>query len=76
MTMSKKYNLIVKELVEDFGEESSEYNRFKVMLDDTPKVAYGAIWDEYKDKANMYCICYIVESMWALFADTTKEGLQ
>lgn len=73
MTASKDYNLIVKELEEDFGEESRDFIRFKDMLDKMPAQAYSCVWDEYKDKANMFSLCFIVESTAALFATTNVQ---
>jgi hypothetical protein len=66
MTAGAYYNLIVKELTDDFGDDAN-CDRFKNMLLAMPAQAYSIIWEEYKDKANMYSLCFIIEAVSAMF---------
>jgi hypothetical protein len=72
MTASLAYNNIVKELESDFG-EGIEFDKYKTLLLNMPPQAYEIVWEEYKDKANMFSLCFIVEAMAALFQTTSKE---
>jgi len=72
MTASSAYNNIIKELENDFG-EGPEFDKYKTLLLNMPPQAYSIVWDEYKDKANMFSLCFVVEAMAALF-QTTEKG--
>ena len=71
-TDSLSYNRIVKELESDFGDDV-ELHKYKSLLLTMPPQSYTIIWEEYKDKANMFSLCFIVEAMAALFQTTKKE---
>lgn len=71
MTAGHSYNLIVKELEDDFGDDPAGL-KFKQMLLNMPAQAFPIIWEEYKDKANMFSLCFIIEAVAAMF--DTKKG--
>lgn len=71
MTAGQCYNLILNELKQDFGDDDN-CKRFTDMLLNMPAQAYPIIWEEYKDKANMFSLCFIVESVAVMF--DTKKG--
>lgn len=70
MTAGKDYNSIIQVLREDFDGDEFQYTKFKRMLDNMPAEAFNCIWSEYRDKANQFSLCFVVESMAAVFATT------